>query len=50
MVAETQITLNKLDIVDTETFKYEAAKLIIKITSKNIQKSTKEEQQKLKTI
>ena len=47
MVAETQIALNKLDIA---AFKYEAAKIINKITSKNIQKSTKEEQQKSKTI
>ena len=42
LVSETQIALNKLDIADKEAFKYEAAKIINKITSKNIQKPTKE--------
>ena len=50
MVTETQIALNKLNITDKEAFKYEAANIINKITSKNIQKPTKEEQQKLKPI
>ena len=40
MVAETQIALNKLHITGKEAFKYEAAKIINKITSKNIQKPT----------
>jgi hypothetical protein len=41
MVAETQIALNKLDIADKEAFKHEAAKITNKITSKIIQKPTK---------
>ena len=41
VVTETQIALNKLDIADKEAFKYEAAKIINKITSKKHSKANK---------
>ena len=50
MAIETKIAINKLKMNNNTQFKYEAAKAINDIASKQIQKVTTEEKQKLKHL